>query len=68
MKRLVGHPRGAAGGDVEALTRLVSEGYESTYAHSSPNVQRRYQRLIHALTEHGRHGHKSPLPTDDGCR
>ena len=37
-----------------ALTRLVSEGYESTYAHSSPKVRRRYRRLLCALCKRGR--------------
>ena len=53
--------------DIRTLTRLVFESYQATYPHSSPKVQRRYQKLIHALTEHGRHDHKPPTSKDDGC-
>lgn len=41
--------------DIRTLTRLVFESYQSTYKHSSPKVQRRYQKLIRELTDHPTH-------------
>ena len=64
----VTQPRQSPTTDIRTLTRLVFESYQATYPHSSPKVQRRYQRLIHALTEHGRRDHKSPTSKDDGGR
>ena len=64
----VTQPRQSPVTDIRTLTRLVFESYQASYPHSSPKVQRRYQRLIHALTEHGRHDHKLPTSKDDGCR
>ena len=64
----VTQPRQSPVTDIRTLTRLVFESYQATYPHSSPKVQRRYQRLIHALTEHGRRDHKSPTSKDDGGR
>ena len=64
----VTQPRQSPITDIRTLTRLVFESYQASHPHSSPKVQRRYQRLIHALTEHGRRDHKSPTSKDDGCR
>lgn len=61
-------PRQSPITDIRTLTRLVFECYQASYPHSSPKVQRRYQKLIHALTEHDRHDHKLPTSKDDGCR
>ena len=63
----VTQPRQSPITDIRTLTRLVFESYQASYPHSSPKIQRRYQRLIHALTEHGRHGHKPLTSKDDGC-
>ncbi len=64
----VTQPRQSPVTDIRTLTRLVFESYQASYPHSSPKIQRRYQRLIHALTEHAQHGHKPPTSKDDGCR
>ena len=63
----VTQPRQSSITDIRTLTRLVFESYQATYPHSSPKVQRRYQRLIHALTEHGRPDHKPSTSKNDGC-
>ncbi len=41
--------------DIRTLTRLVFESYQAGYPHSSPKVQRRYQKLISELSDHARH-------------
>ena len=64
----VTQPRQSPITDIRTLTRVVFECYQASYPHSSPKVQRRYQRLIHALAEHGRQGHKPPTSKDDGRR
>lgn len=61
-------PRQSPITDIRTLTRLVFESYQASYPHSSPKIQRRYQRLIHSLTEHGRQDHKPLTSKDDGCR
>lgn len=35
--------------DIHTLTILVLESYEQTFAHSSPKVQARYERLLRQL-------------------
>jgi hypothetical protein len=41
--------------DIRTLTRLVFESYQASYMHSSPKVQRRYQKLILELSDHNKH-------------
>ena len=64
----VTQPRQSPVTDIRTLTRLVFECYQASYPHSRPKVQRRYNRLIHELTEYGRPDHKLPTSRDDGCR
>lgn len=47
--------------DIRTLTRLVFESYQANYSHSSPKVQRRYQKLISELTDYGKHSFKSDI-------
>lgn len=54
----VTQPRQSPVTDIRTLTRLVFESYQASYPHSSPKVQRRYQKLIDALTGHSRHDRK----------
>ncbi len=63
----VTQPRQSPITDIRTLTRLVFESYQDSYINSSPKVQRRYQKLIHSLTEHGRHDRRPPTSKDDGC-
>lgn len=35
--------------DIHTLTVLVLESYEQTFAHSSPKVHKRYERLLRQL-------------------
>ena len=49
--------------DIRTLTRLVFESYQASYPHSSPKVQRRYQKLIRELSDHairGKRRHSEP--------
>ncbi len=59
----VTQPRQSLMIDIRTLTRLVFESYQASYPHSSPKVQRRYQRLIRELSDHviqSERGHSEP--------
>ena len=59
----VTQPRQPPVTDIRTLTRLVFESYQASYPHSSPKVQRRYQRLICELSDYARkreRGHPEP--------
>ena len=47
----VTQPRQSPITDIRTLTRLVFESYQASYPHSSPKVQRRYQKLIRELCD-----------------
>lgn len=47
----VTQPRQSPITDIRTLTRLVFESYQDSYRHSSPKVQRRYQKLIRELCD-----------------
>ena len=54
----VTQPRQSPITNIRTLTRLVFESYQATYPHSSPKVQRRYQKLIRELSDHAIRGER----------
>ncbi len=47
-------PRQSPITDIRALTRLVFEGYQTSFGNSGPKVQRRYKKLMRDLAECGK--------------
>ena len=54
----VTQPRQSPITGIRTRTRLVFEGYQASYPHSSPKVQRRYQKLICELSDHAIRGER----------